>query len=460
MNEHYDVIVMGGGAGGVAAALRAARLGGKAVVVEERHLGGLCMNRGCVPFGHMMVASHFLGDLALAKEMGIACSGVSKDLGALLARQNELIAFMQQGVKTMLNKRQVSLVTGKGKLNGAGRVEVNGKTLEGRNIILASGGRWVKPEFQGGDLPEVVSSDYLLTAKTLPGRCLLYGGGPWSIEIAQFLNRYGSQVWLATPEESLLAGESKAIRSRLGKALQAQGITLLSGVGIHSLKRKKAGMGVVMAVKGKEEILEVDLVITVRRRAALQGLGLETVGLDGTEAFIRVDERMQTRVKGLFAVGDVTSPEEKQYSHLASLGGFVAAENAMGLSRSLDEGTLTRIVFTKPQIACVGLTGKEAKEKGYEALVGSAPLSMNTFGMMTAQTEGLVEVVAEKRYGQILGIHMIGDRVSEMAGEGVLAVQQEMTLEELAQTTFPHPTLSESLAEAARDALGIPIYLP
>ena len=138
----------------------------------------------------------------------------------------------------------------------------------------------------------------------------------------------------------------------------------------------------------------------------------------------------------------------------------MAAENAMGLSRSLDEGTLTRIVFTKPQIACVGLTGKEAKEKGYEALVGSAPLSMNTFGMMTAQTEGLVEVVAEKRYGQILGIHMIGDRVSEMAGEGVLAVQQEMTLEELAQTTFPHPTLSESLAEAARDALGIPIYLP
>ena len=460
MDKHYDVIVLGGGAGGVAAALRAAQLGAKVAVVEEKHLGGLCMNRGCVPFGHMMVASHFLGDLTLAKEMGIACSGVSKDMDALLARQNELIAFMQQGVKTTLNKRQVAMVMGKGRLSGPGRVHVNGKTLEGKSIILASGGRWVKPPFGGSDLPEVVNSDDLLSAKTLPGRCLLYGDGPWNIEIAQFLNRYGSQVWLAAREESLLPGESKAIRLRLSKALQAQGIKLTSGVEIQSLKRKKAGMAVVMAVKGKEEILEVDLVITLRRGAALQGLGLETVGLPETEEFLPVNERMETGVKGIYALGDLTAPEKKQYSHLASQGGFVAAENAMGLSRSLDQRTLTRVVFTKPQVACVGLTGKEAKDKGYEAVVGSAPLSMNTYGMMTAQTEGLVEVVAEKKYGEILGIHLIGNGVSEMAGQGVLAVQQEMTLEELAQTMFPHPTLSESLAEAARDALGIPIYLP
>jgi dihydrolipoamide dehydrogenase len=460
MDETYDVIVVGGGAGGVAAALRAAQLGCKVAVVEEKHLGGLCMNRGCVPFGHMMVASHFLGDLTLAREMGIACSDVTTDFSALLSRQNELIAFMQQGVKTMLNKRRVSLVMGKGRLSGPGRVQVNGKALEGKSIILASGGRWVKPEFKGNDLADVVNSDYLLTAKTLPGRCLLYGRGPWSIEIAQFLNRYGSRVWLATPQESLLPEESKAIRLRLTRALQVQGISILAGTEILSLKRKTAGMEIVMSTKGKEEVLEVDLLITLRRGAALQGLGLETVGLKETAEFLPVNESMETGVKGLYAIGDLTSPENRQYSHLASSGGFAAAENAMGLCRSFDERTLTRIVFTKPQVACVGLTGKEATEKGHDMVVGSAPLSMNTFGMMAAQTEGLVEVVAEKRYGQILGIHMIGDRVSEMAGQGVLAVQQEMTLEELAQTTFPHPTLSESLAEAARDALGIPIYLP
>lgn len=460
MRETYDVIVVGGGAGGVAAALRAARLGGKVALVEEKHLGGLCMNRGCVPFGHMMVASHFLGDLTLAKEMGIACPEVSKNFSALQSRQNDLIAFMQQGVKTTLNKRQVSVIMGKGRLNGPGRVEANGHTLDGRKVILASGGRWIAPAFKGSDLAEVVTSDFLLGAKSLPKRCLVDGGAHWSIEIAQFLGQYGAQVWLAIGEESLLSGESKTIRSRLSKVLQNQGISVLTGTQILSVSKVRDGAGVIMSVKGKEEVLEVDLVVTLRRGAGLRELGLDTVGLSESGDFLSVDERMETRVKGLYAIGDLTVPEDAQYSHLASSGGFVAAENAMGLSRVFDQRTRTRVLFTRPQIACVGLTGKAAKAAGYEVVVGSAPLSMNTFGMMTAQTEGLVEVVADKEYGEILGIHLIGNGVAEMAGQGVLAVQQEMTLEELAWTTFPHPTLSESVAEAARDALGIPVYLP
>jgi dihydrolipoamide dehydrogenase len=169
---------------------------------------------------------------------------------------------------------------------------------------------------------------------------------------------------------------------------------------------------------------------------------------------------METGVKGLYAIGDLTGPEKKHYSHLASSAGLVAAENAMGMSRAVREGTAARIAFTSPQVACVGLTGKEAKSMGYEVVVGAAPLSMNTLGMITVQTDGLVEIVAEKRYGEILGIHIIADSACEMIGQGVLAIQQEMTLEELAQTTFPHPTLSESIAEAARDALGQAIYLP
>jgi dihydrolipoamide dehydrogenase len=278
MDEKYDVIIIGGGAGGVAAAIRAAQLGGKVAVVEGNKLGGLCMNSGCVPFGHMMVASHTLGDLSLAKDMGIACSGISKDISTLLNRQRELIAFMQQGVKTIFSKRKITLVTGRGKLNGPGRVEVHGKTLSAKAIILAAGAQWLKPDFPGSDLPQVVNSEYLLNAKELPKRCLLYGGGPWSIEIAQFLNRFGSQVYMVAQEEALLQDESKTIRSRLAKALQTQ------------------------------------------------------------------------------------------------------------------------------------------------------------------------------------GIHIIADSACEMIGQGVLAIQQEMTLEELARTTFPHPTLSESIAEAARDALGAAIY--
>jgi dihydrolipoamide dehydrogenase len=460
MSETYDVIVIGGGAGGVAAAIRASQLGGRVAVIEANQLGGLCMNRGCVPFGHMMAAAHFLGDLKMAEEMGITCSKVSKDLETLLNRQNELIAFMRQGVKTLLSKRKISVITGKGKLKGPGHVDVDGKVLEGKSVILASGGQWIKPGFPGKDHPPIVSSDYFLTERKLPKRCLLLGKGTWGIEIAQFLNQYGSQVWIATEEKTLLPEESKTIRTRLTKALQNQGITVLAHVKVLSAKSKKTGAVVSLSVKGKEEILEVDLIINLERRAALQGLGLETVGIEEANPFIRVNEKMETEVKGLFAVGDITAPEERHFSHLASSSGMIAAEYAMGVSRSSVEGNPTRILFTKPQVACIGMTGKEAKQSGREIVTGSAPLSMNTFGMMTAQMEGLVEVVADKKYGEILGVHMIGDRVSEMAGIGVLAVQQEMTLEELSQATFPHPTLSESIAEAARDALGIPVYLP
>ena len=460
MDDNYDVIVVGGGAGGVAAAIRAAQRGGKVAVVEESNLGGLCMNSGCVPFGHMMAASQFLGDLTLAKEMGIVCSNVSWDVSTLLNRQKDLIGFMRQGVKTLLGKRKITLVTGRGRLGGAGRVEVKGKTLSAGAIILAAGARPLKPDFKGSDLPQVVDSEYLLNLEELPKRCLVYGGGPWSVEIAQYLNRFGSQVWLVTREDSLLQHESKTIRSRLAKAVQTQGINIVSGVRDFFLKKKSGLVEASTVAKDSEKILEVDLIITTRRVASVKGLGLETVGLDETAEYIPVNERMETGAKGLYAVGDLTGPEKKHYSHLASSAGLVAAENAMGISRTFDDRTLARIVFTRPQVACVGLTGKEAKAQGYDVVVGSAPLSMNTFGMMTDQTEGLVEVVGEKGYGEILGVHMIGSGVCEMAGQGVLAVQQEMTLEDLARTTFPHPTLSESLAEAARDALGIPLYLP
>ena len=459
MDETYDVIVVGGGAGGVAAAIRSAQLGAKVAVVEENKLGGQCMNRGCVPFGHMMVASNILADLALAKEMGIVCSNVSMDVSTLLNRQKELITFMQQGVKTIFSKRKISLVTGKGKLSGAGKVDVNGKTFSAKAIILAAGAQWLKPDFAGSDLPQVVNSDYLLTATELPKRCLLYGGGAWSMKIAQFLNRFGSQVWLVTQEEGLLHDESKSIRSRLAKALQTQGITTITGAKNLVLK-KSAGVEAVMTVKDKEETLQVDLVVALDRVAAVKDLGLETVGLDDKADFLRVNERMETGVKGLYAIGDLTAPEKRHFSHVASSGGLVAAENAMGMNRVLNERTVTRIAFTSPQVACVGLTGKGAKALGYEFVVGAAPLSMNTFGMITVQTDGLVEVVADKRYGEILGVHIIGDSACEMVGQAVLAIQQEMTLEELAQTTFPHPTLSESIAEAARDALGQAIYLP
>jgi dihydrolipoamide dehydrogenase len=456
----YDVIVLGGGAGGAPAATRAAQLGGHVAIVECGNVGGLCMNRGCIPFGHMMAASNILESLSLGKEMGINFKAISRDYAALIKRQDELIEFMRMGVRGTLTKNRVDIIEGEGKFTGKGKIEINGKTLLYKNIILASGARWLRPDFPGANIEEVVNSDYLLNVKKPPKRALLFGRSPWIIEIAQFLHNFGSQVILVTEDKSILPDESKTIRSRLAKVLKNQGITIHNKAKILGLKKKKDGIHCAFKVKDKEETVVIDRVISLLRGANLKGLGLETVGLDKKSDYIKVNDRMETEVDGIYAIGDVAAPEARHYSHLSSQGGIVAAENSMGMDTLFDRRTITRVLFTQPQVACVGLNPTEAKKEGYEVITGTAPLSMNPFGMIISQNEGIVEVVADKKYGEVLGVHFIGQGACEMAGQGVLAIQMEATLEELTRATFPHPTLSESVAEAAREALGRPIYLP
>jgi dihydrolipoamide dehydrogenase len=456
----FDVIVVGGGAGGVPAAIRAAQLGARVALIEEKFLGGLCMNRGCIPFGHMMAASRILENLSLGKEMGIECTGIATDYATLMKRQKALISFMREGVHGMLKKHNIHMFKGRGKLNGEGNVTANGENLSGKKIILATGAKWIKPDFPGGDLKEVSNSDYLLTAKRLPQRCLLFGSSPWILKIAQFLHRFGAKVLLVTKEKSLLHNESRTIRSRFTKALKSQGIEIRTKTKIQEIKKKKSGLHAVLSAKNKSEAVEMDRIITLKRSADFEDIGLHTVGLHEESDFITVNDRMETAKDGIYAIGDLSAPEIRHYSHLASSGGIIAAENAMGLNRPFDIRADTRMVFTQPQVACIGLTKKEAKKAGYEVVVGSAPLSMNPFGMILSQNEGIVEIVAEKKYGEVLGVHILGEGACEMAGQAALAIQMEITLEELANAAFPHPTLSESLPEAARECLGQAIYLP
>jgi len=458
--EIYDIIVLGGGAGGVPAAIRAAQLGGKVAVIESKDFGGQCMNRGCIPFGHMMVASNIVGSLSLGKDMGLQFNEVSKDYSALVKRQNELIVFMRQGVRGMLSKNKIEVIEGRGRIAKKGNVEVNGKNLLYKKIILATGAQWLQPEFPGANLEEVVNTDSLLTADILPKRVLLFGRSPWLIEIAQFLNRFGTHTILTTQEDTILSDESKTITTRLRKVLKIEGIVIKTQAEILNATRKGDDLTVDLNSKDGRETLVVDRVITIERAAALKDLGLKSIKLDEDSEYIAVNNKMETGTKGVYAIGDLTGLQSQHYSHLASEMGIIAAENAMGKDASLNPRTSTRILFTQPEVACVGLTPKEAKNAGYDVMVGAAPLSMNPFGMIIAENEGIVEVVAEKRHGEVLGVHFIGTAASEMAGQAVLAIQMEATLDDLARAPFPHPTLSESLAEAARDALGKPIYLP
>lgn len=455
-----DLIIIGGGAGGVPAAIRAAQLGGNVAIIECANLGGLCMNRGCIPLGHMMVASNILGSLSLGKNMGLDVKVISKDYAALIKRQNELIDFMRLGVKTTLKKKGVEIIEGRGKIAGKGRVEVNGKAISCKNILLATGGKWLKPGFAGADLKEVINSDGLLNEKKLPKRFLLSGDSPLIVEIAQFLHRFGSQALLVVKDKTILSNESKTITTRLRKSIKNEGIDIKTEAEIVAAVKKNDGLHVEFRSKEGPETVVVDRVINMDRGASLKDLGLKSIGLDEERSYLEVNSKMETGVEGVYAIGDLTGPQSRHYSHHASEGGIIAAENAMGKEAAINPRTFTRILFTQPQVACVGLTSREAKKGGHDVVVGTAPFSMNPFGMIIAENEGIVEVVAEKKYGEVLGIHFIGKDASEMAGQAVLAIQMEATLEDLSRVFFPHPTLSESLPEAARDALGISIYLP
>lgn len=460
MDATYDVVVLGGGAGGVPSALRASQLGARVALIESRFLGGLCMNRGCVPFGQMMAATRILKSLSLGKEMGLNFSNVSSDLPTLRKRQNELIAFMRQGIKTTLAKQKVDILEGWGKITGKGSLAVDGKPLSFEKLILATGARWLKPDFPGSDLEGVINSDVLLMGKELPKRVLLFGRDPRLAEIAQFLKQFGSQVWLATADSSVLDGENKTIRTRLARVLRDDGIQIFTKTDILGLEKKGNGLECRLITRDGETLIQVDSLITLERAASLENLGLERIGINKGAAYVTVNEKMETQVAGVYAVGDLAANGARQYSHLAAAGGIVAAENAMGMNSTFDHRTVCRILYTQPQVACVGMTNKEAKKAGYRVLTGTAPLSMNPLGMIMSQNEGIVEVVGEKEYGQVLGVHFIGENAVEMAGQGALAIQMEALLEDLTKTAFPHPALSESLAEAARDALGISLYLP
>jgi len=458
--EIYDVVVLGGGAGGVPAAVRAAQLGGTVAVIEQENFGGLCMNKGCIPFGHMMTASNIVGSLSLGRNMGINLSQISIDYEMLVRRQDELIDFMRKGVVGTLVKNGIDRIEGKGRISGKGTINVNDNTVGFKKLILATGGEWIMPDFPNSALDDVVNTNYLLEARVLPKEVLLFGRVPWLIEIAQFLNRFGCQVILATQDKFLLPDESKTISSRLRKTLKSSGIDIKHDAEIINLAKNNGGLQVEIKSKNGIEEVFVEKIITAERKAALKGLGLENLQIDKGADFIKVNEKMETKINGVYAIGDITEEQSRHYSHLASEEGVIAAENAMGGEAELDQRTCTRILYSQPEVACVGLTAKEAKAAGYDVYVGAAPLSMNPYGMILSENEGIIEVVAEKKYGEILGVHFIGTSASEMVGQAVLAIRMEMTLEELAKTSFPHPTLSESLAEAAREALGVPIYLP
>lgn len=455
MADNFDLIVLGGGPGGVAAAIRGVQLGARVALVEDSLWGGVCLNRACVPTKLFTTTLDRLGTIRAAAEFGFSEVSARVDEPALWGLKNELVGYFSMGTKGLVGSHGVELIEGRGKLTGLGRILVGGEEIQAGAIVIATGAGFVRPSFPGAEAVGVVDSTRFLEQEKLPERVLILGGGPWQLELGQFLAAAGKEALVVEPGRQILPGWDQEISQRLRSIINVAPLTILNSSRIVSASEKEGRLAVSLETRegASEEI--VDQVIHFERQPRLEGLGLDTVGLDD----LGVDEHLATAARGIWAVGDVTG-EGPFLSHRSSALGVVAAENALGGRRTFNPRAVPQVAFTRPQAASVGLGEEEAEDRDYDVITGEATMGVSPMAMIQGQSNGVVKVVGESGYGELLGVHLVAPMATEIIGAGALAVQMEATLEDLARSCLPHPTISESLADAAREALGWAIYMP
>ena len=454
-SEQLDLMVLGGGPAGVAAAIRGAQLGAKVALVEAKAWGGLCLNEACIPTKLMAAAAGRRAAMRSSASAGFSGCQVELSPDEVFQTQGELTSYLSQGTKGLLSAKGVKLIQGLARLDGPGRVRVGDEVYQAGAIVLATGARFVRPEFAGADLPLVMHSSRFLELGEWEGDSLLLGGGPWALELAQFLAQAGQSATLAVPGPAILPGEDQEISQRLKAILNQPPISILTSCQVLEAVSHEDGVQVSLKHKGESSRQVFRRVIYFERRPDYSGQGLESVGL----ADLSVDERLATKAKGIWAVGDATG-QHYSYSHKASTLGLLAAENALGGSAVYNPRVVPRVCYTTPQAAAVGLSEEQAEEAGYEVITGEASMGVSPMAMIQGFGNGVVKVVAESKYGELLGVHVLAPMASEVIGAACLALQLEATVDDLAAAMLPHPTIAESLADAARDALGRAVYTP
>lgn len=461
----YDVVILGGGPGGYVAAIRAAQLGLKVAVVEKENLGGVCLNWGCIPMKALLRSAEILSLFRRAKDFGIAVDNVHADLGAAVARSRKVVERLVKGVQLLMEKNQVDVMAGEGYLMGTNRVGVRGgHSVEAKNIILATGGRPRPLPGLEVDGETVLTSREAMLLKEPPPRLVIIGGGAIGCEFAYYFNAYGSRVTVVEMMPHLLPLEDEDISVELERNFLRQGIKFLTGTTFKQLKKGGDQLQVTLAPasgeQGQDVTLEADKVlVAVGVRGNIENIGLENAGVATTEGgFIAVNEKMQTNVPHIYALGDVTG--KLPLAHCASAQGEIAAETIAGRATTpLVYENLPRATYCQPQVASVGLTEAQARARGYAVKVGKFPFRALGKALAMGEHEGFVKVVINAEFGELLGAHFIGSEATELLSEAVLARALEVTGHEIGHTVHAHPTLAEALMEAARAAEGRAIHL-
>ena len=460
----YDIIVLGSGPGGYVTAIRASQLGFKVAVIEKENLGGVCLNWGCIPTKALLKSAQVFDYVKHASDYGLSVSSFDKDFTAVVSRSRGIADGMSKGVQFLMKKNKIDVIDGFGKMKPGKKVAVtaaDGKVTDydADHIIIATGARSRELPNLPQDGVKVIGYRKAMTLEKQPKSMIVVGSGAIGVEFAHFYNAMGTQVTIVEFLPNIVPLEDEDISKQMERSMKKAGVTIMTNSSVEKIDTSGSGVKAYVKTAKGEEVLEADILLSaVGIKTNLENIGLEEVGIATDRDKIIVNDFYQTNIPGYYAIGDVVPGPA--LAHVASAEGITCIEKIAGLHVDpIDYGNIPGCTYATPEIASVGLTEKQAKEKGYDLKIGKFPFTASGKAKASGTPDGFVKVIFDAKYGEWLGCHMIGAGVTDMIAEAVLGRKLETTGHEVLKTIHPHPTMSEAVMEAVADAYDEVIHL-
>ena len=452
MNETYDLAILGGGPGGYVAAIRAGQLGLKAAVIEEGQMGGTCLNWGCIPTKSLLHSAEVYQTARHGNIFGITTGEVGFDYAQIAARKDQVVSQLRRGVAQLVKSSGGTIIHGRGVIQSPTTIAVEGQdaqVVSARNIIVATGSVPFMPPIPGIDGAKVLNSDQVLSLTACPASVTIIGGGVIGVEFASLFNALDREVTIIEMMDEILPGIDAEVAGVLRKSLEKKGVRIHTSAKVTAIESSDRA---ICRFEQNGQALAVDsesVIVAIGRKPRSQDIGLENIGITTTRGVIPVNDHMETLVKGVYAIGDVTG--KMMLAHVASEQGIVAVENVAGNHHRMGYNIVPSCIYTNPEVAVVGLTEAEAVRQGLTVKVGRFPVAVSGKAMIAGEKEGLVKIVTDESTGEVLGAQIIGPKATELISGIGVAMTLESTVDEIAKTIHPHPTLSEMIMEAALD---------
>ena len=452
----YQVAIVGGGTGGYEAAIRCAQLGFSTVLVEKNKLGGTCLNIGCIPTKYLAHSAELAHEMKTCRKQGIDAGEPVIDIKKLIKYKDRVVSQLVAGVAHLMSKNGVTVLNGEAKFVDEHRLTVNGETVEFDNLIIATGSSPAVPPVPGMELPGIMSSTELLSIDHIPESMAIVGGGVIGCELACVFNEFGTKVSIIGRRDHLIPNIDMDVAENLGFAMKGAGVNVITGAAVKAVE-KVGDMFVVKAdtKDGEIAVKAKELMVSAGRRGNCEGL--EPLGLTMNKSYVVIDEHMRTNKPHIYAIGDITG--KIQLAHVASAQGFAAAENIAGMDSTVNYNAIPSCIYTLPEVGSVGYTEEKAQKEGIEYVIGKFPMAACGRARTMGATEGFTKIISEKATGKVIGAAIVGPFATEVLGELGYIVSTGGTLEDIKHTVHGHPTVTETVMEAAHIALGEPISI-